>query len=1001
MTPNFRFEPATPNGRGLIARPRLIAALNDRFEHRITLITAPAGSGKTTALSQAFHNNLLDPVGRDIWLGAVKADADPLALLGGLAAACGLQNSGDETDDIALISDFVWTEAPDRVAFLIDDSHRLGDSCGMLLDALIAALPANASLVLSGRSHPPLRIARLQAMNEVVTIDEDVLRLDDEEANALVKSHGQGDATKLSRHAASAHLGLRVGPSAATEFLREEVLSHLKPQRLSALAAAGVIGDIDDSLALALSDGAYTVEQLTDGLPLIERHEGQGSCRIHELLRDALSTALNADQQHRAIEVAAEVELERGNLPKACEHLVQIGANSRVGEVARQFIVLPTLRAPVDAVRSVLQSVGQAMPGSGLHRLLEAQTALNLAAGEVIDRFGEAAQVACAEGDELVEAVAVFRVIQTANTRSGPFPLPYVQRIGELAETSAYASAVAAYVESLQLGFAGDTTGAFEAMTRCKSLGPDILMVMDAERGCDLGHPEIVAAGLTPDDLDKLPPGAEIFISFAMWLRGEAPPELALPIGIDMLPSTLRRGHTQTSASMLSVLAHIALAAGENDRAEDYAQRCDALARGQGDPRTELFATMALAAVASAAGDDSAAAALLDEGRTGIPLGAWPARPYLLGIPLLYLVSPHTRPTLDGCQFGPALRTAVRAGQALVALREDGDPTLAGAIPWHSPALRSHVLPHHLAELATAAAATGTTAATELLREIPNARPAVVAASASADSRVSLWATRHLESLPPEPRHAIQVRALGPLELLRDGAEVTDADWLRRARVRDLLALVVERGVVSRAEATSLLWPDLSSDKAANNMRVTLNRLHRVLEPSRAKKDEPVIIRSDHNTLQLGDGISLDVTVFEQTLEEARGLDRSGAPAEAIALYNSALAHWRGRYLEDIDGTWLLPTQARLDSLARAAVARVGELELARGEPEVAMRWAAAGQAANSLDERCGRLMMLAMLATGDRAGALRTADDLCEALAEAGLGPSQDTVKVLHRVRQ
>jgi DNA-binding SARP family transcriptional activator len=255
--------------------------------------------------------------------------------------------------------------------------------------------------------------------------------------------------------------------------------------------------------------------------------------------------------------------------------------------------------------------------------------------------------------------------------------------------------------------------------------------------------------------------------------------------------------------------------------------------------------------------------------------------------------------------------------------------------------------------------------------------------------------------MPPEPQHAIHVRALGPLELVRDGVDVTDTDWVRRARVRDLLALVVERCTVSRPEATSLLWPDLSSDKAANNMRVTLNRLHRVLEPSRAKEDEPVIIRSDHNTLQLGEGISLDVTVFEQTLDEARGLDRSGAPAEAIALYNSALAHWRGRYLEDIDGTWLLPTQARLDSLARAAVARVGELELARGEPEVAMRWAAAGQAANSLDERCRRLMMLAMLATGDRAGALRTADDLCEALAAAGLGPSQDTVKVLHRVRQ
>jgi len=256
-------------------------------------------------------------------------------------------------------------------------------------------------------------------------------------------------------------------------------------------------------------------------------------------------------------------------------------------------------------------------------------------------------------------------------------------------------------------------------------------MVMDAERGCDLGRPEIVGAGLTPDDLDKLPAGGEIFIAFAMWLRGVAPPEVALPIGMEMLPSTLRRGHTQTSASLLSVLAHIASAAGEQDRAEGYAQRCDVLARGQGDPRTELFAAMALAAIASVHGDDAGAAALLDEDRTGIPMGNWPARPYLLGLPLVYLSSPGARSVLDSCRFGPALLTAIQAGRALVALREESDPKPAAALPWHSPVLRCHVLPHHLAELATAAAALGGTAAVDMLRDLPNARPVVVAASTS------------------------------------------------------------------------------------------------------------------------------------------------------------------------------------------------------------------------------------------------------------------------------
>ena len=75
-------------------------ALARRFEYRLTTLVAAAGFGKTTALAQAVRSNALDPIGRDIWLGASEADADPLNMLSGLLESCGLEGSGDPETDI-------------------------------------------------------------------------------------------------------------------------------------------------------------------------------------------------------------------------------------------------------------------------------------------------------------------------------------------------------------------------------------------------------------------------------------------------------------------------------------------------------------------------------------------------------------------------------------------------------------------------------------------------------------------------------------------------------------------------------------------------------------------------------------------------------------------------------------------------------------------------------------------------------------------------------------
>ncbi len=992
MHKSFRFEPTTADEDRVIARPRVAVALAQRFEHRLTTVVAPAGYGKTTALAQAVRSNALDPIGQDIWLGASEADADPVSLLTGLLESCGLEGVGDIEADLSTLGDHVWRLAPERVALIIDDTHHLTDACSATLEALLTTLPTNGHVLLSGRSIPALAIADLHAHHDVLELTHDDLRLDDHEACTLIAARGRGDLATLSRHVASADIGLTAGPDATSAYLWQELLDGLEPVRLRALAALSLLPELDDTLALAHSEGRYDAESLTAGLPLVETHDDH-SKRMHALLCQPLRQTLGEQDRVAALVTSGDVERKRGRYDHALRLYTSAGRTDLAEQAARTFAALPTLRTRLDSVRAIRKSVAEFAPGSALHQHLDAQSRLNVDAAERVERFVHAADLARSEGDGHMEAIAVFRAIQAANDDTSPLPRNLVAMIDELAATVAYASGVRAYLRSLQLQAHGDSRGSIEALVGTEVLGEESLAIMRAERLCDLGRPEDVFADLSPSDLAHLPSGAEIFVSFAMWLRGDASPEDALAIGSHMVPGILSRGVLQPSISILAVVTHIALAAGDREAAERHASELADLCAGHGDVRTKLFSAMAEASVCSSRGDDEGAAEILDPVNTGVPFGNWPARPLLIGLPLVYLTRPETRPVLRRCSFGPALGTAVAAGAALVELREEASPDGAVALPWNEEwVLRAHVLPHHLAELAAAAASEGSPAAEALLGKLPDPRRGLEQLEARGRSRAARWAGEFLGRLPSEPPYPLRINAVGPLELFRAGRRVVDKDWTRRVRVRELLAAVIEHGSLSRERAAALLWPDLSPSKASSNLRVTLSHLQGVLEPDRAAPQRPSFLLVGPAGLALSDHVEVDVHEFERLLQRAQTTDRAGAPAEAIGLYQDALELHRGPYMADLDAPWAAITRLRLDSASRTAMTRLGALELARGEPERALRWAAEAQKASEIDERAGRLFMAALRATGDRAGAVAVGNRLAAALRSAGLVPESAT---------
>lgn len=993
-----------PSHAGLIRRPRIEHLLLGRFEHRLTTVVAPAGSGKTSALSLAADNNRLDPRGIDLIVELSVVHDSRLRLIAELLESVGVAIEPGDSDEYSLARfvDAVWTRAPDEVALIIDDVQFLQDPDALaVVRELLEILPQNGHLMLVSRQPVDVRSARLRAHGQLLEISSADLDFDDDELDELSDLRAHPEATDLPRHAATADLRLAAGTQASTEFLREEVLAGLSTNRLAHLRRVSVLDEIDDAAVRELSDGEFDAESLIGLLPLVDRRAG-GTYRLHALLREALAAEHEPTERRKAAAVSADLMLQRGEHAEAIRLHLMTGDEIAAREVAREFVSVPTVSQSTVRIAEVARYVESFDVDSPMLAMLQTSRRYNGLAEGLIGEIFEVAESARLVGDTLIEAVALHRGFQACffNMTLDRVEGRELDRLSELSASVPFARAAHAHVVSQLEQRMGNTAAALDAISEYDHFGDGHGSIVANQRLTDLGQVEKVGEGLTPDDLANLPEGADTFIAFAMWLRGEGSPEFANDFVSVLLVDMERRGIRDAIQSTLCVGTAIALAAGEVDEASRRVERARDLERLGTPLLAKLFADVGAASLAAEQQSDEAAAELLSDEATGAAFGSWPHRGHLIAIPLLYLCRPDTRPVLDRIELGPSLTTAVAAGQALVALRA-GDPAPAAELPWTQlTILRVHVLPHHLTELGCAAAALGVGGAIDALGVIPNVDRHLARVAGGASTLAAEHATGLLGRRPVPAPHRLHVELLGPPRLLRDGEEVTDESWVRRARVRELLALLLERRVSGRSEVLGLIWANHDDEtKASANLRTTLSRLQRVLEPTRATDDD-YFLRADGDLLVLHDDITTDVQEFEREIETARQADASGAPVRALEAYLRALDLSRGDYLADLDAGWAVLPRVRLRALTIGAMCRVGELLAARGEPETAARWAERAQQLDPLSERAASIFVGALAASGDRSAAQSAAATFDRRFADADIELDRSTQRVFDRWR-
>ncbi len=192
---------AVPRHRSdVIARVRLTDRLDQGQRQKLTVISAPAGFGKTTLVGEWLERSP-GVRARACWVALDPGDNDPGRFFTYFVRAIqtiepgfgpGLINlmqsalSGDAT--IALVDLLnALNDLEERIILVLDDYHDIvNEEIHRALGYIIEHQPASLHIVIIARSTPPLSISRLRARREVNEFDHDDLRFTVEEATAFL-----------------------------------------------------------------------------------------------------------------------------------------------------------------------------------------------------------------------------------------------------------------------------------------------------------------------------------------------------------------------------------------------------------------------------------------------------------------------------------------------------------------------------------------------------------------------------------------------------------------------------------------------------------------------------------------------------------------------------------------------------------------------------------------------------------------------------------------------
>jgi LuxR family maltose regulon positive regulatory protein len=384
-----------PRPRRLVSRPRLSALLSGATRARLTLVTGPAGTGKTTAVSD-WVEQLGCPVA---WLTVHPDDNDPQTFRRDVMSALerAAPPRATAADEVVPLStgDLVAAVAArlgaseGHVVLVLDDLHVVRNrAVARQLEALVERQLPGLSIVVVTRSDPQLPLARWRVRDSVCeirhrelgfTVDEarsylagfPELELDDASVRLLTeRTEGWIAGLQLAavslRHADEPGAFIerfRGTDRYIADFLLDEVLAHQTRSVRDFLVDTSVLDRFDQGLCNALTgrdDAQFQLRRLEASSLFIVRLDPEGRWfRYHTLFRDLLRCELEQRHAERAPLLhrrAAARLMESGDLVGGVEHLLA------AGDADAAFSVVVGAGADPETTRPWVREVLDAFP---------------------------------------------------------------------------------------------------------------------------------------------------------------------------------------------------------------------------------------------------------------------------------------------------------------------------------------------------------------------------------------------------------------------------------------------------------------------------------------------------------------------------------------------------------------------------------------------------------------------------------------------------------------
>lgn len=321
--------PLRPN---LVPRPHLFDKINAGLSGKLTLVSAPAGFGKSTLLSHWISQSEIN----FCWVTLEEKDNDIIRFLAYFIAALqtidvavgdqllslfhSSQQEQVEAVLVPLINQVAQTK--NRFALVLDDYHLIeSQDIHHGLSFWLEHQPPTMHLVIAGRSDPPLPLAKMRARREMTEIRESDLRFSIDESDKLLN---QFLGLNLSREDIKAMVnrtegwiaGLQLASIALqgkkdisgyiqgftgsqeyiADYLSDEVMNHQSKQVQEFLLKTSILEHLSSQLCDAVTeqkDSQQILQQLRSSNLFLTPLDDQGQWfRYHQLFADLLHQRL-------------------------------------------------------------------------------------------------------------------------------------------------------------------------------------------------------------------------------------------------------------------------------------------------------------------------------------------------------------------------------------------------------------------------------------------------------------------------------------------------------------------------------------------------------------------------------------------------------------------------------------------------------------------------------------------------------------------------------------